>query len=180
MNKHAIVYRIEMDKKGTITEVNQRFSDFYCYSENDIIGRSVFDICGGGYPLEYYENVFKKCVADEYWHGESINKINGGRELWLNTTIVPLLNLENKIESFIVIQSDISDIKQTELALNQLHLITSDVEKPLNEKIQDILILGKKIFNLPLALISEIQEQEYRVIYCHTPNQEIAPGDQFE
>jgi two-component system sensor histidine kinase/response regulator len=42
------------------------------------------------------------------------------------------------------------------------------------------LILGKKIFNLPLALISEIHAQEYCVIYCHTPNQEITPGDTFE
>lgn len=180
LDQHAIVYRINMDKQGTITSVNPRFLEFYRYTEQEIIGTSVFDICGERYPTKYYEEVFQQCLLAEYWHGESINKIKGGRELWLNTTIVPLMNTEDKIESFIVIQNDISGIKQTELALNKLHQITSDVDKVLDDKIRDILVLGKQIFNLPLALISEIHDQEYRVVYCHTPNQEICPGDKFE
>ena len=180
INKHAIVYRIGMDKKGTISEVNQGFQDFYCYSEKEIIGRSVFDICGDGYDEAYYEGVFKKCLQQEYWHGESVNKIKGGRELWLSTTIVPLISNEERISSFIVIQNDISGIKQTELALNQLHRITSDLEKSLDEKIEDILILGKQIFSLPIALISEITNQTYRVAYSHTPNNDISPGATFE
>ncbi|TPH18129.1 response regulator [Litorilituus lipolyticus] len=180
VNKHAIVYRINMDKQGTITEVNQRFLDFYRYDEDEILGKSVFNICGPNYTREYYEGVFKQCLLNEYWHGESINKIKGGRELWLTTTIVPLMNDEDRIESFIVIQNDISGIKQTEFALNQLHQITSDVDKILEDKIQDILLLGKQIFSLPLALVSEIKEQEYKVLYCHTPNEEINAGATFE
>lgn len=180
INKHAIVYRISMDKTGTITEVNERFLKFYRYSEDEIIGQSVFNICSQHYQLKEYKEVFKACVSNEYWHGESINKIKGGRELWLNTTIVPMTNNQDKIESFIVIQNDISGIKQTELALNHLHQITSNIDKNLPEKIQAILVLGKQIFNLPLALISEVNAQEYAVLYCNTPNDEINPGDKFE
>ncbi|TYK67292.1 response regulator [Colwellia echini] len=180
INEHAIVFRIDMDKKGTVTEVNQRFLDFYCYTEAEIIGHSVFEITASSYSEQYYEEIFKEILDKEYWHGEAVNKIKGGREFWLSTTIVPLYNKENRIESFIVIQNDISEIKQTELTLNQLHDITSDVNSTLNEKIQNLLILGKKTFNLPLALISEINDQEYRVVYCHTPNNEINPGDKFE
>jgi len=180
INKHAIVYRVSMNKKGSLTEVNQAFLDFYCYSEAEIIGQSVFKICSASYTPQFYKAVFKECIAQEFWHGESINKIKDGRELWLSTTIVPLINDENKIESFIVIQNDISGIKQTEQSLNQLHEITSEIDKTLNDKIQKILVLGKQIFNLPLALISEIHEQEYCVIHCHTPNDEINPGDKFD
>ncbi|TWX52570.1 response regulator [Colwellia hornerae] len=180
INKHAIVYRVSKNDKGTLTEVNQRFLDFYCYQEEDIIGHSVFEICGTSYTQQNFKDIFKHSIVNDYWHGESINKIKGGRELWLSTTIVPLISNENKLESFIVIQNDISDIKQTELTLNQLHKITSDIDKTLKNKIQNILELGKKIFNLPLALISEIHQQEYRVLYCHTPNNEINPGDIFE
>ncbi|MBU2870153.1 response regulator [Colwellia sp. E2M01] len=180
INEHAIVYRINMDKEGTVTEVNQRFLDFYCYTEAEIIGQSVFKIYGSNYNQEDYKEIFKEIVDKEYWHGESINKIKGGREVWLNTTIVALYNEENRIESFIVIQNDITEIKQTELTLNQLHKITSDVDSTLQEKIENLLILGKQIFNLPLALISEINDQEYRVAYCHAPNNEINPGDKFE
>jgi two-component system sensor histidine kinase/response regulator len=180
LNKHAIVYRISMNQKGTLTEVNQLFLDFYRYTEEEIIGKSVFEISGDMYTPQDYKDIFEEAISKEYWHGETINKIKGGRELWLNTTIVPLVNNENKVESFIVIQNDISGIKQTELSLNQLHKITSNVDNTLNDKIQNILKLGKKIFNLPLALISEIHEQEYLVLYCHTPNNEISPGNKFE
>ena len=180
INKHAIVYRVNVDEKGTLTEVNQRFLDFYRYREEEILGHSVVEICASSYTQDDYKDILQKAVAKEYWHGESINKIKGGRELWLSTTIVPLINNENKAESFIVIQNDISGIKQTELTLNKLHKITSDIDKCLIDKIQNILELGKKIFNLPLALISEIHQQEYRVVYCHTPNNEINPGDIFD
>lgn len=180
INKHAIVYRIKMDDKSTITDVNQKFVDFYRYKKEEIVGQSVFNICSDSYSNEFYQKVFNQCLANEYWHGESINKIKGGRELWLTTTIVPLIGEKNKVDSLIIIQNDISDIKQTEFALNQLHQITSNVETNLEEKIKSILLLGKNIFNLPLALISEINEQEYKVLFCHTPNGEISIGDVFE
>lgn len=180
INNHAIVYRINMDEIGSLTEVNQRFLDFYCYSEEEIIGRSVFDICGGHYSKQSFKDIFQECITNKYWHGESINKIKGGRELWLSTTIVPLMNDDNRFESFIVIQNDISGIKQTEVTLNQLHKITSNIEESLHDKIQDILALGKEIFNLPIALISEINEEEYEVVHCHAPETDIKPGDKFD
>jgi two-component system sensor histidine kinase/response regulator len=180
INEHAIVYRVDMNKKGTVTNVNQRFLDFYRYSEDEIIGHSAFKLCGYQYTEQDYQAIFKEITGKDYWHGESLNKIKGGRELWLSTTIVPVINNEKRIESYIVIQNDISEIKQTELTLNQLHKITSDVKSTLIEKIQNILTLGKQVFNLPLAIISEIHEQDYRVVYCHTPNNEINPGDKFE
>ncbi len=178
IDKHAIVYRIEIN--GDITEVNERFCEFYCYSEDEVIGVNVMNICSDTYDAEYLNNIFKECAEHEYWHGESINKLKGGRELWLSTTIVPLKNDNNRIESFIVIQNDISGIKHTELVLNKLHSITSSLDKTLPEKIQGILELGKQIFNLPLAIISEIHEENYQVLYCHTPNDEILPGTVFE
>jgi len=178
IDKHAIVYRIETN--GDITEVNERFCEFYCYNEDDVIGLNVMSICSDTYSADYLKNIFQECAEHEYWHGESINKIKGGRELWLNTTIVPLKNDDNKIESFIVIQNDISEIKHTELVLQQLHYITSNLDKALADKIQSILALGKQIFDLPLALISEIDDQNYRVLYCDTPNAEIASGTVFD
>ncbi|WP_426357880.1 response regulator [Pseudocolwellia sp. HL-MZ19] len=178
INKHAIVYRIEND--GSITEVNSRFCEFFCYTEEEVIGLNVMSICSDTYDSNYLQNIFRECAENEYWHGESINKLKGGRELWLSTTIVPLKNDNNKIESFIVIQNDISEIKHTEFVLQQLHYITSNQDKVLGEKIQSILALGKQIFNLPLALISEIDNEEYKVLYCDTPNAEILSGTVFE
>lgn len=180
INKHAIVFRITIDEKVAITEVNKRFLEFYCYEESEVLGLSVVNICGENYSLEYFDNIVKECAENEYWHGEIISRIKGGRELWLDSTIVPFKNSKNEIESYIIIQNDISGIKQTELVLNQLHDITSNIDITAAEKIQNILKLGKHIFNLPLALISEINNEEYRVLYCDTLNNEVSSGDVFE
>lgn len=178
INKHAIVYRVDM--KGNITYANQRFAEFYQYQPDEIIGKSVFLVCGNIYRQQDYEDIFRVCAEQEYWHGESLNKIKGGRQLWLDTTIVPLKKLNKRIASFIVIQNDISGIKQTEFALNQLHRITSSIELNIDAKVEQLLALGCEIFNLPLGIVSEISDEDYKVIYCQSPNNELAQGMTFE
>ncbi|GHE97326.1 PAS domain-containing protein [Thalassotalea profundi] len=175
---HAIVFRFSI--QGEITCINQRFTDFYQYEEDEILNKNIFSICGDSYQPEDFKNIFRECLEQEFWRGQSINKIKSGQELWLDTTIVPIKKHNQKIDSFIVMQNDINGIKQTELALNQLHQITSSVDKSIDEKIQRLLALGTQLFKLPLGIISQINEQEYKVLYCHVPNNEINPGDVFE
>ncbi|GAA5135003.1 PAS domain-containing protein [Thalassotalea piscium] len=178
INKHAIVFRINTNSE--ITSVNDRFIDFYQYSKDEVLNKSVFSICGENYQQKEFEAIFKQCVIQDFWRGESVNKIKGGQELWLDTTIVPLKNDLQRIVSFIVIQNEINDIKQTEQALNQLHKITSSSNLTSDEKIQKLLALGSQLYHLPLAIVSQIVNNEYKVLYCLAPNNEIAPGDTFE
>ncbi len=178
INKHAIVYRVDM--AGKITYINQKFTDFYQYQPEEIVEKSVFKVCGDIYQQADYEQIFQVCVKDDYWRGESLNKIRDGRQLWLDTTIVPLKQLNRRIASFIVIQNDISGIKQTELALNQLHRITSSITLDLEDKVQELLKLGCQIFDLPMAIVSEIKEENYKVLYCYSQELSIEQGAQFE
>ncbi|MGB1199307.1 MAG: PAS domain-containing protein, partial [Thalassotalea sp.] len=178
INQHAIVFRLNM--KGEITYINDRFSDFYQFQEEEIVNQSVFLICGRGYSQADFNAIFNVCVNEDYWRGETLNKIKGQRELWFDTTIVPLKNKAGKIISFIVMQNDINDIKQTEVALNQLHEITARVELSTDEKIQQLLQLGRQLYNLPLAIVSQVIGQEYKVLYCEVPNDEVKQGDVFE
>ncbi|MEW6989072.1 response regulator [Colwelliaceae bacterium 6441] len=178
LNKHAIVFRINME--GNFTYINQRFREFYRVNDNDIIGEKVFHICSDTYTQAYYKDIFKACVDHDFWHGESLNKSKDGHELWLDTTIVPLKNPDKRIDSFIVIQNDINDIKQTELALNQLHKITSALDLSSDAKINQLLQLGCQIFNLPIAIVSQITDQKYTITHCHSPEQAISPGDEFD
>ena len=65
-------------------------------------------------------------------------------------------------------------------ALRELHRITADHKLSLDEKINQLLSLGCETFELPLALVSRIQEQDYLVEYAKTPGGEVKPGDSFE
>ena len=109
INKHAIVYKIDL--KGKITYVNSNFVKFYGYSAEEAIGLDVRKICADSYTPKDFEHIFSVCRNDDYWHGESLNKIMGGREHWLDTTIVPLRNFGVDIVDFIVIQNDINETK---------------------------------------------------------------------
>lgn len=64
--------------------------------------------------------------------------------------------------------------------LRQLHKITADAHLPLTQKIDRLLALGCKTFDLPLAIVSKIEGNCYTVEYSHTPGGEVAPGDEFE
>jgi signal transduction histidine kinase len=64
--------------------------------------------------------------------------------------------------------------------LSRLHTITSDGNLSLDDKVEQILLLGCEVFDLPLAIISRIQGQNYRVQYVHDPAGGINTGDEFE
>jgi len=70
--------------------------------------------------------------------------------------------------------------KQAFETLRALHAITADSTLGLDEKINRLLMLGRDTFSLPLALVSQIRENDYEVRYALTPDQAVQPGDHFE
>lgn len=177
INKHAIVFKIDL--KGKITYVNANFLAFYHYQEQDVIGMDVRLICADTYRKKDFANILQHCDKEEFWRGESLNKIKNGRVLWLETTLVPLKNVENQIVDFIVIQNDISEQKHIEFALNELHKITTNQHLNLDEKIQELLVLGTQLFHLPIAIVSHIENGIYTVLHCVAPDDGLLPGAQF-
>ncbi|WP_286271600.1 response regulator [Thalassotalea hakodatensis] len=180
INRHAVVYKI--DQQGLLTYVNQNFLKFYGYQEHESIGLNVFSICSEDYSKEAFSTIFATCLKEGYWHGQSINIDKKGRILWFDTTIVALKNEhdeQGKIENFIVIQNDIAEQKKTELALSELHRITSNTSLTFDKKITELLTLGSKLFNLPFGILSEIKEDQYTILHCISPNGELASGAQF-
>lgn len=63
--------------------------------------------------------------------------------------------------------------------LKLLHSITADHTLPFEQKIQELLQLGCRIFNCQIAIVSQIQAQTYYVEHVHTPDNSLPVGAQF-
>lgn len=60
-------------------------------------------------------------------------------------------------------------------------LITQDYRTSFEDKVNQILALGKECFNLDIAIISHIVKNTYTVDFCQVPEgAELAPGNIFE
>lgn len=180
INQHAVVMRV--DKHTNLLFYNDKFTQQYGFEKKELLGKSVKALHSGIHNQAFYDTVTNAIKNREVWQGEICNKAKDGRLYWFDTSIVPIKHIENEVDSSIIIQHDITEKKRTLEALTHIHQITSDSAQSLDEKIERLLVLGRDIFNLPLAIISNIDEANntYLVKYASTPNGAISPGAVFE
>lgn len=134
LNKSAIV--AITDDKGVITHVNEKFTKISRYSEAELIGQDHRIINSGFHSKEFFKQLWKTILSGEIWIGEIKNKAKDGSFYWVETTIVPYLDHNNKPYQFIAIRIDITDIK---LAEEKLKVAYDDTEnrRKLNQDIID-------------------------------------------
>jgi len=98
---------------------------------------------------------------------------------FLRTTYFPIFS-EEGVEGFYVFVQDQTEENRTIKTLQRLHAVTSDDRLSLNTKIEKVLELGSRTFDLPLGIVSHIENDQYRIEHALSPNGEINVGDEFE
>ncbi len=125
LDQHSLV--AITDIKGTITFANKKFSDVSGYSIEELIGSNHRILNSGKHDLLFWKNMFKTVLAGETWRNEVCNKAKDGSLYWVDTTIVPFMDKNQRPQSYIAIRTDITHKKLTEFALaessNQLKLV---------------------------------------------------------
>ncbi|WP_213609428.1 ATP-binding protein [Pseudoalteromonas sp.] len=64
--------------------------------------------------------------------------------------------------------------------LRRFHNIVSDQTLNFNDKIENLLAFGLNVFQLDLAIISQVENERYTVLYAITPDNSLAIGTQFD
>jgi len=105
------------DLQGTIAFANEKFSEMSGYSREELIGQNHRILKSGYHDDEFYQNMYDTITKGEVWHGEICNKAKDGHVYWVDTTIVPCLGNAGKLESYVVIRTDITERKEVEEAL---------------------------------------------------------------
>jgi PAS domain S-box-containing protein len=102
------------DQKGIIKYVNTNFCKISKYSVDELIGQDHRIINSGYHSKEFIRGLWTTIANGKIWKGELKNKAKDGSYYWVDTTIVPFLNQENKPYQYLAIRADITDRKKIE------------------------------------------------------------------
>ena len=119
------------DVNGVITYVNEMFCKISGYSKDELIGKKHSIVRDPDTPSKLYKKMWDTITAGVTWRGQLKNRKKDGTSYYVNSTIVPILNSEEKIIEYIGIRHDVTDI------IN-LHKELEDTQKEIIYKMGEI------------------------------------------
>ncbi|HAZ03522.1 MAG TPA: hypothetical protein DCY97_15335 [Marinilabiliales bacterium] len=117
-----------MNEVGRILWVNEGYVKMHGYTLDDLQRIENIDLVGDHANIDIRELV-------SVWYGdkkpityEALNKTKWGQEIWVQTTLTPILDANGRIDRMIAIESDITRIKEAENEIiSKNHDITSSI-----------------------------------------------------
>jgi PAS domain S-box-containing protein len=105
------------DKNGLIEYVNPKFEKRTGYTIEEVKGKNPRILQSGEMPTGGYKLLWETIMSGKDWQGQFHNKDKDGNLYWECATISPIRNAEGEITHFIAIKEDITELKNTEKAL---------------------------------------------------------------
>ena len=138
LDQHAIVATTDM--RGTITYVNDKFSQISGFSREELIGQNHGILNSGVHSREFFTEMYKAINIGKVWHGEICYRAKNGDLYWVLATITPFMDEYGKPDQYIVIQSDITERKLSDetlkAALNEKVVLLKEVYHRVKNNLQ--------------------------------------------
>ncbi|MCF6335594.1 MAG: PAS domain S-box protein, partial [Spirochaetales bacterium] len=155
-NINSIIMRVKED--GTITYCNPFALNFYGYSEEELIGKSVLEtILKTGNP-NIFREIFNK--NKKYWNGITKNITADGTEVWILWSNAMLLEDDSEKKELLSIGQDITSRKKVEIKLTESLEEKSVLLKEIHHRVKNNLQIVISLINLQLGDISDKKMQE--------------------
>lgn len=116
---------IVTDLEGNILAVNDAFEEQSGYTEDEVIGKSLFFLLNGQQGTEKAAEIRRALQQAQDWSGELIAERKGGRQYDINLTIAPFRDQTGAILGFVGSQRDITQYKELERLKDQFILEVS-------------------------------------------------------
>jgi PAS domain S-box-containing protein len=125
----AIVAISDID--GRFTFVNENFCAVSKYDRNELLNKHHSILFSGYHAENYFDELKRFMLAGEPYRGEFCNKAKDGSLYWVDTTIVPFLDVDGNLYQYLSINQDITERKLADEKIRQneqqLRKITSQV-----------------------------------------------------
>lgn len=105
--------------KGFIKYVNPTFEEMLGYSKTELLGRSILRFQDINLEDEVYKGILSALEQRRVWHGRIPSKTINGEILEISWTISPVKNADGKIQSYVSIGRDLTEIQSMEKQLLQ-------------------------------------------------------------
>lgn len=135
------------DRRGIIMHVNDRFCEISKYSREELIGQTHSIINSGYHPREFFKEMWRVIGRGDVWKDEICNRAKDGKEYWVDTTIIPLLDDDGRPQRYIAIRTEET---QRHLAEEQAHkLAYCDRATGLSNRASMLLMIGTAMSRMP-------------------------------
>jgi PAS domain S-box-containing protein len=102
------------DAKGKITYVNDKFTKVSGWSLEEVLGQDHSIVNSDTQPEGYWGKMYADVLAGKIWNDVVTNKAKDGSVYYVDTYIKAQFDLSGKLEGFMSIRQDVTDLKRTE------------------------------------------------------------------
>lgn len=117
LNNSSIVQVIWTD--GTVLDSNEKFNQITWLERDEYLWKQANIFKSWVHTKDFWKNLWKTVLNWNIFHWTICNKRKDWTFYWTDTTITPYIGDDWKIEKFIVIRHDVTDLVQTKLALRE-------------------------------------------------------------
>ncbi len=177
-----------MDAKGNYEWINEGFTRMYGYLFEELLNETARNKIGRNSNLKISDLV-------SIWYGdkkpityESLNRHRHGFEIWVQTTLTPILNEHGEVIRLIAIDTDISKLKEAEKEIQiqrdeiqkQRDIALEQRDEILQQKIEitDSIRYAERIQKVVLSQQSDIERLFSKSFVLNLPR-DIVSGDFF-
>ncbi len=153
LDVHALV--ATSDKEGRMTYTNEKFCETSGYLKNELIGQDFRFINAGYHSKEFFRDLWHTVQYGKIWKGEIKNKSKDGSFFWVDTTIVPFIDVEGQPYQYLTIRNDVTERKRYEEELE-----TANKDLATNAKMFQGMVIDREKINQKLR---ETQKQIIQV-----------------
>ncbi len=145
------------DTEGIITFVNEEFCKLFGYSSKELIGRNHNIVRHPDVPQGNFKELWRTIKANKKPYKATVkNRTKGGKTVYLNTTITPILNDDGEIKEYIAIRYDVTAEVELRKNLEQKDKELELLNKTLEER---VLIQTKQLKELNKTLEERVEKE---------------------
>ncbi len=165
------------DARGIITYVNDRFCEVSKYSREELIGNPHNITRSPDVSKDTFKDLWETILAKETWKGTIKNRAKDGSPYYVESTVMPILNANDEIVTYISIRTDITSreitlregiLSSQKEILNTLGELGEWRSKETGEHVTRV-----SLFSEMLAKAYDCSEEEIQLIKMASPMHDI-------